>query len=141
MEKDYSDIINLPHHVSRTHTPMAMSHRAAQFSPFAALTGYEDVIDETARLTDSRILLDESSKAALDEALKAVAADADAHARTADRRQVVILYFKADDAKEGGAYESVKSRVRQIDEGSSCLILENRMKLSFGDIYDIRFSG
>ena len=65
--EDYSDIINLPHHVSRNHPPMPMMNRAAQFAPFAALTGYEDVIQETGRLTDEFIELSDDDKERLNQ--------------------------------------------------------------------------
>lgn len=136
-DKDYTDIMDYPHPVSWTHAPIAMSHRAAQFAPFAALTGYDGVIEETAR----RIILDESSQAALDEALKNVAADMETQSCVRNRRRVTILYFKEDEAKTGGSYEWLQSRIRQIDSGENCLILENRMKLPLSDIYDIHFSG
>ncbi|MDD3240360.1 MAG: hypothetical protein PHW47_09835, partial [Lachnospira sp.] len=67
MTNQYDDIINLPHHVSTTRPQMSREIRAAQFAPFAALTGYEDAVNETARLTDERIELDENRKAELDE--------------------------------------------------------------------------
>ena len=70
MTHRYDDIINLPHHVSQKHAPMARADRAAQFSPFAALTGLDAALRETARLTDQRITLDEYEQAALDETLQ-----------------------------------------------------------------------
>lgn len=72
MTHRYDDIINLPHHVSQKHAPMARADRAAQFSPFAALTGLDAALRETARLTDQRITLDEYEQAALDETLQTV---------------------------------------------------------------------
>ena len=93
----YSDIINLPHHVSVKHPQMSMTERAAQFNPFAALTGYDDAVEETARLTESQAELTESRKAALDEALREILS-----AET--RPQVTIRYFLPDEKKAGGRY-------------------------------------
>ena len=93
----YQDIINLPHHVSKTHPQMPLYDRAAQFSPFAALTGYEDAIRETARLTDNWVQLSEDKKQELDEKLRQLIADRE---RT---ESVTIIYFQPDDRKEGGS--------------------------------------
>lgn len=103
----YHDIINLPHHVS-THRPhMSMMNRAAQFSPFAALTGYEDSIREAARLTDTRIELDECAKVALDAKLQIL--------QHHPRIPVSITYFVPDARKTGGAYVTVEGPVRKVD--------------------------
>ena len=103
----YSDIIDLPHHVSTRRPRMSMLSRAAQFSPFAALTGYEDSIREVARLTDARIELDECAKAALDEKLRILQSD--------PQMPVSITYFVPDARKEGGAYVTAEGSVRKID--------------------------
>ena len=105
----YDDIINLPHHVSTTHTHMALIDRAAQFSPFAALTGYNECIRETARITDTRIELDEGEKAILDERLQIMAEHLDM------QPVVSITYFKADNKKDGGAYLTAAGVVKKID--------------------------
>ena len=103
----YSDIIDLPHHVSAQRPRMSMLSRAAQFSPFAALTGYEDSIREAARLTDARIELDECTKAALDAKLRILQSD--------PQMPVSITYFVPDARKAGGAYVTAEGSVRKID--------------------------
>lgn len=94
----YADIINLPHHVSTVHPQMSMAQRAAQFSPFAALVGYEDVIDETARQTDSKRELDETEKIELDRKLCVI------ESHLAEKPLVEIEYFIPDKTKAGGEY-------------------------------------
>ena len=96
--KRYEDIIDLPHHVSSTRPHMAIADRAAQFAPFAALTGYGDAVNETARLTDERAVLDEDRKAEIDAALRAVKKNIGEHP------ELSVTYFKPDDRKTGGSY-------------------------------------
>lgn len=115
----YDDIINLPHHVSTTHTPMPVADRAAQFSPFAALTGYEDAIDETARLTQDWIELDENEKERLNEKFQQIREQLPTHP------QVIFTYFEPDQKKQGGAYLTVEGRVKKIDEYRGAFILED----------------
>ena len=106
MTHRYDDIINLPHHVSQKHAPMARADRAAQFSPFAALTGLDAALRETARLTDQRITLDEYEQAALDETLQTVR-------DTLTKKEhptVEVCYFVPDTRKAGGAYCTVTGR-------------------------------
>lgn len=102
----YHDIIDLPHHVSTYRPRMPMLNRAAQFSPFAALTGYEDSIREAARLTDARIELDECAKAALDAKLQIIQSN--------PQTPVSITYFVPDARKAGGAYVTAEGFVRKI---------------------------
>ena len=94
----YSDIINLPHPESRTHPRMPRSDRAAQFAPFAALTGYDDAVAEAGRLTSSKIELDENELERLDRALAYLTEHQAAHPA------VTVTYFVPDDKKSGGAY-------------------------------------
>lgn len=115
----YDDIINLPHHVSTTHTPMPVADRAAQFSPFAALTGYEDAIDETARLTQDWIELDENEKERLNEKFQQIREQLPTHP------QVIFTYFEPDQKKQGGAYLTIEGRVKKIDEYRGAFILED----------------
>ena len=124
----YDDIINLPHPVSKTHPPMDILDRAAQFSPFAALTGYEAATKETERLTQQRIELDESEKEILDEQLSRV------EAVLKDHPQVTITYFIPDLQKEGGKYHTVTGRVQKIDHYKRIISLENGEAVFMGDI-------
>jgi hypothetical protein len=104
----YADIINLPHHVSTVHPQMTMAQRAAQFSPFAALVGYEDVIEETTRQTDSKRELDESEKAELNRKLSILAS------LLKEKPVVEIEYFVPDKTKAGGEYVFKSGEVEKI---------------------------
>lgn len=130
----YDDIINLPHPVSKTHAPMPRAQRAAQFSPFAALTGYDDAVRETARLTEARVELDRDALDALDRALHAleerIAADK-------VRPEVQIRYFVPDERKAGGRYVVLRGAVKKIDEYSGVLLLTDGKKIPLGDILSI----
>lgn len=127
----YDDIINLPHHVSPTHPRMSRSGRAAQFSPFAALVGYDAAIQETARLTDGRPDHSEETQAHIDKKLRLLAN------YTHLQPQVTVTYFVPDHKKDGGAYLTVTDRVKKIDPFSYQLILLSGLKLPFEDIFSI----
>ena len=122
-EQVYADIINLPHPVSKTHPPMPMLNRAAQFAPFAALTGYEAAVEETARLTEDEVYLDESEIAALNKKLARLEAALPQHPA------VQITYFRPDEKKSGGSYETVTGTVRAIDRITQCLFMESGEKI------------
>ena len=109
MEK-YREIIDLPHHVSKTRPQMPMSDRAAQFAPFAALTGYDAAIKETGRLTDERIELDEEALTALDMKYQLLMDAFD------DAPEVTITYFQPDERKAGGKYITATSAVKKVDD-------------------------
>lgn len=119
MSGKYQDIIDLPHHVSKTRPPMPMSDRAAQFSPFAALTGYDEAIGETARLTDQRRELDENELESLNRQLQSVLDQPEAS------RKISVTYFRPDGKKTGGAYVTVTDRLKKIDMDAGLLILEH----------------
>ena len=127
----YDDILSLPHPVSKTHPPMPRAERAAQFSSFAALTDYEEIVAESARLTEARAELDRDALEALDAALRAVASEIDA------RPEVELRYFVPDKKKAGGRYETLRGRVKKIDEHASLLLLEDGKKIPLGDIASI----
>lgn len=124
----YDDIIGLEHHVSKTHPHMSVADRAAQFAPFAALTGYEEVIDEAGRLTQQRIQVDEDRLAELDDALRAVLAQGGA---------VKLVYFAEDDRKEGGSYRTIVGRIRKVDEVGRRLIMEDGTAISTDCIIEL----
>ena len=105
----YKEIIDLPHPVSKKHPQMSLRDRAAQFSPFAALTGHSDAIDEAARLTDRRIELDESQIAELDGKLQIIAE------RIGEHPTVAVTWFRPDEKKAGGAYVEKTGAVKKID--------------------------
>jgi len=127
----YKDIIALPHPTSKYHTRMSMVERAAQFSPFAALTGHSDAIKETARLTDKRIVLDESRIAELDYKLQMIAEIIDKHP------EIRIVFFRKDELKEGGAYVDIVGRVRMVDRYKKEIIMMDDIKIEFEDIAEI----
>lgn len=133
MSGKYDDIIHLPHHVSRKHPRMSNHDRAAQFSPFAALTGFEAKINETARLTDRKLELDDYAKAQLDAKLQEL------RAKLFQKPPVRLTYFKADERKEGGAYVQITALVRKIDPYERCLHLFNEETIPIDDIYELDF--
>ena len=127
----YDEIIDLPHHVSKTRPQMPMSDRAAQFSPFAALTGYGSAIRETGRLTDEKIELDEESLTALNaryQMLMDVLAEGPA---------VRITYFKPDERKAGGAYVTITGAVRKIDDFEQVITMQDGTRIPMGDVLSL----
>jgi hypothetical protein len=115
----YDAIIDLPHHVSTRHTPMSALDRAAQFSPFAALTGHEAAIEETARLTETQHDLDDSQLELLDERLLQI------RAHLSQQPLLTFTYFQPDEKKSGGAYLTVTGRVRKILDFEHVIVLED----------------
>ena len=131
MSETYDDIIALPHPEPRTHPRMSLHDRAAQFSPFAALTGHSAAIAETGRLTDSRITLDESEMARVDAALQRL------QELLPQAPAVSITYFVPDERKTGGSYQTITGVVRRIDTVNSVLLLTDRREIPIADIFDI----
>ena len=131
----YEDIINLPHHVSPKRPQMSMQDRAAQFSPFAALTGYEDAIKETGRLTDVKIELRDEERVLLDQKQQYL------QEHIGDRPEITITYFVPDEKKSGGAYISISGRMKRVDEYARQFVLTDGKKIPLDDIIDIRWSG
>lgn len=129
--KKYDDIINLPHHISTKHQHMSMEMRAAQFAPFAALTGYEDAVKETGRLTSERIELDEEQKVILDEKLKIINDKINQHPR------ISLTYFIPDMKKEGGRYETVAKEIKKIDEFKHSIIMIDGEEIPINEIIEI----
>ena len=130
-KNNYDDIIGLPHFVSRNRRHMSLSDRAAQFAPFAALTGYEESINETARLTQIEIEPGEAERDELDRRLKIVVEHIKEHP------SVTILYFVPDDYKYGGAYRSFSFKVRKIDMVHRELIAEDKRQFNIDSILSI----
>lgn len=132
-EKDhgYDDIINLPHHVSSKRPQMSMLDRAAQFSSFSALTGYDDAIQETGRLTDEKINLSEEEKEALDRKQQILLERLD------ERPALTVIYFVPDEKKSGGAYVTKSGNLKKIDEVERMMTLTDGTKISLDDVYDI----
>lgn len=132
MHMKYDDIIDLPRHKSSTRPPMPREKRAAQFAPFAALTGHEEAIKETARLTDRKVELDESMKAILDEKLKIIKRD------LVNKPYVEITFFKPDKRKDGGYYHSIKGRVKKIDQHNRSILMEDKKSIEIDEIIEIK---
>ena len=128
----YEDIVDLPHHVSRKHPQPTMADRAARFAPFAAITGYEEMVLEEARITDDRIELDENSKAALNEKLNMILEFID------EQPEVSITYFEPDKRKAGGAYVTVTGTVKRIDEYEHLVIMTDGKKINIDEIYNLQ---
>ena len=127
---DYEDIINLPHHVSATRPQMSMMDRAAQFSPFAALTGYDAAIKETGRLTDEKIEMDEETLNILNMKFQILARSLD------DEPEVTFTYFKPDERKAGGAYLTASGVVKKIDDFERMIVMRNGTKIPMDDVLD-----
>lgn len=127
----YDDIINLPHHELTTRQRMPRINRAASFAPFAALTGYDDAVRETARLTSERIELDEGTKEILNNKLR-IALD-----KAGEQPEISITYFLPDKKKSGGEYVTVKAVIRRIDEYERLVIFTDKSSIPIDDIYEI----
>ena len=127
--RDYQDMLDMPRHVSRRHPQMSLSARAAQFSPFAALTGYEDVIAETGRHTDSRIYLSDDEKLSINDAIK-----------DSVGKGISLVCFVPDERKEGGSYEKAEGTLRRIDPESGVLVLDDGRRIRIDDIVSAKKS-
>ena len=127
----YDDIINMPHHVSTTHPQMPLHDRAAQFSPFAALTGHEDAIKEAARLTDEWMEPDDDRKSELNGKLQELLA------RIGEKPPVTVTYFIPDEQKAGGTYVTVTGKLKKINEYDRMLVLEDGLTIACDRICDI----
>lgn len=131
MSKQYEDIINLPHHVSKTRPQMSMMDRAAQFAPFKALVGYDETIKETSRLTDSEILMDNEALNILNRKLKMIIERID------EVPEISITYFKEDGKKRGGAYVNEVGVLKKADNLNRILTFEDGRQILMDNILDI----
>lgn len=125
----YDDIINLQHHQSATRPHMSNYDRAAQFSPFAALTGHDEAIKETARLTDRKVELDEYTKEDLNSKLQIIGDN--------PGTEVTITYFQPDEKKSGGAYLTITGCVKRIDEYEQTVVFTDKTAISIDQISEI----
>ena len=128
MKKDihnYDDIINLPHHISSKHPQMKIIDRAAQFAPFAALTGHKESINEASRITDLKEILNNK--------LNYIVLNLD------KSHEIKITYFQSDSKKRGGKYVTVVTSVKKIDEYNRVLVLNNGMKINIDDLYQLEW--
>ena len=132
MKKDihnYDDIINMPRHISSKHPQMKIIDRAAQFAPFAALTGHKESINDASRITDSKKELDANQKEILNNKLNYILLNLD------KLLEIKITYFQADLKKSGGKYVTVLASIKKIDEYNKVLVLNNGKKIKIDDLY------
>lgn len=124
-QNPYADIMHLPHHKAPNRPQMSLYDRAAQFSPFAALVGFDGVIAETGRLTDRKIELSEHEKVLLDQKLTMI----DEAVREGNKPEITVVYFVPDELKLGGAYQEYTGKVRKVDPVERCIVFfaENGM--------------
>lgn len=132
-EKRYEDIINLPHHTSEKRSRMSNYDRAAQFSPFAALTGHSAALQETARLTDAKAELDESEKIIINEKLRLIM-------NVAEKPEITVTYFVPDSKKTGGAYLKAVGYIKKIDTFRRIIIMSEGAAIPADNIFDIEIS-
>ena len=130
-EHKYDDILNMPHHVSSTRPHMSMHDRAAQFSPFAALVGYDAAVKETARLTDEKQELTADKIADLNQKIAFLTEHAD------ERPEITIEYFIPDEKKAGGMYVMLSGNFRRIDEYNHNMVFTSGEEIPLNDIFDI----
>lgn len=130
-EHRYDDIINLPHHRSTERAHMSLHDRAAQFAPFAALNGYGEAIDETARLTDEKIIPDETAIEKINEKLYEISR------HLPEKRNVTITYFRPDALKKGGVYLTDVGIVKKIDDIEKIVIMDSGMQIPMEQIVGI----
>jgi len=128
---NYEDIINLPHHVSKKHPQMSIWSRSAQFAPFAALTGYDDAVKETARLTDKRLEIDEGLKNILNNKLQYILDN------KLLQPEITFTYFVYDTKKSGGKYIEKTGVVKKIDLNEKYIMLKDKTKISIDEIINI----
>lgn len=132
MQNDnYEDIINLPHHTSKKHPRMSLEARSAQFAPFAALTGYDEVLIETARLTNERIEIDDTIKVIIDSKLQII------KEHIKETPLITFMYFVPDTKKDGGKYVTATGNVKKIEEYRNVLVLDNKIEIPIDEIIDI----
>ena len=129
---EYDDIIYFPHHQSTKHKHMSNYQRAAQFAPFAALTGYDAAIDETARLTDKKLELSYEQQDYLNEQIQLLTE------RLSEQPQVEITYFVPDERKSGGEYVTVTGNVRRVDDYHREIVFFDNMIVKIDDVWRIK---
>ena len=132
LKNEYADIINHEHHVSKKHPHMSRLNRAAQFSPFAALTGYEDLVEEAARSTNQRHELDDDEKVLLNQQLISLL-NCDKPAET------TITYFLPDAKKQGGAYVTISGHITHYDEFTGTIVVNKETIIPIDDIWGIDY--
>lgn len=127
----YDDIINLPHHISKKHPRMSLEARSAQFAPFAALTGYEELLKETSRLTDEEIEMSEDQKELLDSKIQILKENIET------TPLATVTYFIKDSKKDGGMYQTITGKIIKINEYTQSIIFEEGKEIFLKDIVDL----
>ena len=127
----YDEILNLEHHKSKKHPPMSLYARSAQFAPFAALTGYEDSVLETAREVGERIDIDDELRSILDSKIQILIE------QIKKRPEVIVTYFIPDITKDGGVYVNVTGIIKKVDRINQIIILEDKTEIPINEIIDI----
>ena len=135
MNKKYEDILYLEPPVSKIHRKMSISERAAQFMPFAALTGYEDLIRESSRMTQRRIELSETEIEELTHKLEFL------HVHEKEKPLIKVMYFLQDLKKNGGSYQTVEKQLHRIDDIEKKVIFKDRTTIQFDDIISVEYEG
>jgi len=130
-DKNYDDIINLPCPTSKRHPRMTMIDRAAQFAPFAALTGYDDAITETGRLTGTKLDLSEETKEGIDLKINFLIDNIE------ENPEITVTYFVPDKRKSGGEYLTVTGKLKKIDGYEQTLLMMDGLKISIFEILSI----
>ena len=131
MEKKYEDMVYMSHHVSLRHPHMSRRNRAAQFAPFAAVTGHEESVGEVARFVEEKIELDDNKKELVDNKLRAIL-------NSIEPKKVLIIYFEKDKRKNGGRYTIVHGYIKKFDEQRRKIIIKDKINIFIDDIYDIK---
>lgn len=127
----YEDIISLPHYVSKKHPQMSLEERSAQFAPFAALTGYNNAIRETSRLTTEKKEIDEELKIILDSKIKRI------QEQIQNKPKATFTYFTQDLKKDGGIYITVTGNVEKIDVYKKLIILVDKTEIPISEVIEI----
>lgn len=127
----YDDIINMPRHISKKHPQMSLEARSAQFAPFAALTGYDEQIEETARITCQKKELNDEQKEILNNRLQKI------QEKIEIKPEITVTYFVEDLKKNGGKYVTVAGKVRKIDKNKQIIILEDKTEIQIEEIIEI----
>lgn len=130
----YEDIVNLPSHISKKYPQASIADRAARFSPFAAITGYEDMVQEAARVTKERIILDENIKRELDEKMNMILAHLE------DGLILEITYYLPDSKKSGGDYVCSTGSIKRVDTHHRCIQMLDGKEIPIEDIFSIEIS-
>ena len=130
-EHKYDDIINLEHHISKKHKQMSLESRSAQFAPFAALTGYDEAVKETARITDSKIFIDDGIKEIINKTIQQIKNNLN------NNIQIKVTYFGPDELKSGGNYQTKIGIVAKVNEYLKIIKLEEGTEIPIEEIIEL----